>query len=325
MSQQIGGPARYQKPEESGMSHAEPTARTMTALLRNAASVDAQEAKSRCCAAAGITALAHSTTEARTPHEKLRGAATPGAMLNAQGGLLAQHVLGNKAFLFLFRLLQLCQFLRRNVDGLRVSRKNICTSHHIFCVPLSKQPREYDALLERPSNNKKWLHHFLARKIYRINSFESHQLLFNGSHYLCFKCNVFRLHLSETLKQKATDSCCTTRHTEDKLNYNVLFSITNCDRILGLLIADVKCRANCCNATKSLKPCCSLLFQSKRIKHSKQCPSQGPYRNNAPNNPNTGEPHSRRHAEILHVLWLQAIKKNGACPFLDLPSTKEAA
>lgn len=96
MSQQIGGPARYQKPEESGMSHAEPIARTMTALLRNAASVDAQETKSRCCAAAGITVLAHSTTEARTPHEKLRGAATTGATLIAQSGPLAQLAQGYK-------------------------------------------------------------------------------------------------------------------------------------------------------------------------------------------------------------------------------------
>ncbi|MCD9570144.1 hypothetical protein [Pseudomonas protegens] len=96
MRQQIYGPARYQKPEESGMPHAQPTARTMTALFRNAASVDAQKTKSLCCAAAGITALAHSTTEARIPHAKLRGAATPGATLNAQSGPLAQLVQGYK-------------------------------------------------------------------------------------------------------------------------------------------------------------------------------------------------------------------------------------
>ncbi|WP_434987418.1 hypothetical protein [Pseudomonas protegens] len=96
MSQQIEGPARYQKPEESGMPHAEPTARTMTALLRNADSVDTQKTKSLCCAAAGITALARSTTEMRTPHEKLRGAARPGATLNAQIGPLAQLAQGCK-------------------------------------------------------------------------------------------------------------------------------------------------------------------------------------------------------------------------------------
>ncbi|BAO62946.1 hypothetical protein PPC_3599 [Pseudomonas protegens Cab57] len=96
MSQQIDEPARYQKPEESGVPHAQPTAQAMTALLRNAASVDAQKTKSFCCVAAGITALACNTTEARTPHEKLRGAATPGATLNAQSGPLAQLAQGYK-------------------------------------------------------------------------------------------------------------------------------------------------------------------------------------------------------------------------------------
>ncbi|WP_430445002.1 MAG: hypothetical protein ACQZ2J_28145 [Pseudomonas piscis] len=96
MSQQIEGPARYQKPEESGMPHAQPTAQAMTALLRNAASVDAQKTKSLCCAAAGITALTHNTTEAHIPHEKLRGAATTGATLNAQSGPLAQPAQGYK-------------------------------------------------------------------------------------------------------------------------------------------------------------------------------------------------------------------------------------
>ncbi|MFS1287506.1 hypothetical protein ACLRDI_07280 [Pseudomonas piscis] len=96
MSQQIEGPARYQKPEESGMPHAQPTAQAMTALLRNAASVNTQKTKSLCCAAAGITALAHNTTGARIPHEKLRGAAVPGATLNAQSGPLAQLAQGYK-------------------------------------------------------------------------------------------------------------------------------------------------------------------------------------------------------------------------------------
>lgn len=96
MSQQMDGPTRYQKPEESGMPHAQPTAQVMTALLRNAASVDAQKTKSLCCVAAGITALARSTTEVRIPHAKLRGAATLGATLNAQSGPLAQLAQGYK-------------------------------------------------------------------------------------------------------------------------------------------------------------------------------------------------------------------------------------
>ncbi|MBP5123998.1 hypothetical protein HUS96_17220 [Pseudomonas protegens] len=78
------------------MPHAQPTDQAMTALLRNVSGVDAQKTKNLCCAAAGITALAHSNTEVRIPHEKLRGAATPGATLNAQSGPLAQLAQGYK-------------------------------------------------------------------------------------------------------------------------------------------------------------------------------------------------------------------------------------
>lgn len=94
MSQQMDGPARYQKPEESGMPHAQPTAQTMTALPCNVSGVDARKTKSLWCVAAGITALACTATEVRIPHEKLRGATTPEATLNAQSGPLAQLVVG---------------------------------------------------------------------------------------------------------------------------------------------------------------------------------------------------------------------------------------
>lgn len=57
-------------------------------------SLDAQETKSLCCAAAGITAPSSTTTEALTPQEKLREAASPDATLTAQNDLLAQPDLG---------------------------------------------------------------------------------------------------------------------------------------------------------------------------------------------------------------------------------------
>lgn len=66
----------------------------LPALLRATASVDAPVTNSLCCAAAGITALLQATAEPRTPHEKLRGAATPDATLIAQDRPLAQPVVG---------------------------------------------------------------------------------------------------------------------------------------------------------------------------------------------------------------------------------------
>lgn len=96
MSQQIDGPTHYQKPAESGMPHAQPTAQAVTALLRSAAIVDAQKTKILYCAAAGITALACSTIAARIPHKKLRRDASSGATLNAQSGPPAQLAQGCK-------------------------------------------------------------------------------------------------------------------------------------------------------------------------------------------------------------------------------------
>ncbi|MFK3971213.1 hypothetical protein ACI2KS_10850 [Pseudomonas sp. NPDC087358] len=58
-------------------------ARPDAALLPHIPKVDAQETKSLCCEAAGITALVRAADDARIPHEKLRRAATTEATLNA--------------------------------------------------------------------------------------------------------------------------------------------------------------------------------------------------------------------------------------------------
>jgi hypothetical protein len=67
---------------------------TLPALLRAAVSVDTLETNSLCCAAAGTIAPINASTEALTPHEKLRGAALADATLNASERLLAQLFLG---------------------------------------------------------------------------------------------------------------------------------------------------------------------------------------------------------------------------------------
>ena len=72
----------------------------LSALLRAVDSVDTPEAKSLCCAAAGITASISAPTEALIPHEKLREAATPDATLIAQDRPPAQPVEGYKPLLY---------------------------------------------------------------------------------------------------------------------------------------------------------------------------------------------------------------------------------
>ena len=70
------------------------TTQASIALLRNANGVDAPEANSLCCAAAGIIAPLSATAGAPLPHEKLREAATAGATLIAQNRPTAQPVVG---------------------------------------------------------------------------------------------------------------------------------------------------------------------------------------------------------------------------------------
>lgn len=76
------------------MNHSLTLNRSQTALLRNSYCITAQEKKSLCCAAAGITALCRSTTEVLVPHEKLREAATTDTTLIAEDRPLAQPAQG---------------------------------------------------------------------------------------------------------------------------------------------------------------------------------------------------------------------------------------
>jgi hypothetical protein len=77
------GPTLYRISEQSG-EQSRVRARMSTALLCDSTRVDAQEINSLCCAAAGINAFPQAATEAFTPQEKLRRAATPNATLIAQ-------------------------------------------------------------------------------------------------------------------------------------------------------------------------------------------------------------------------------------------------
>lgn len=93
-----GEPTRNRTSEESGMQKDQHNTQSTTALLCEEASVDTLETNSLCCAAAGIIAPLSSTTEALTPHEKLREAATPNAALIAQNCPPAQPVVGYTQF-----------------------------------------------------------------------------------------------------------------------------------------------------------------------------------------------------------------------------------
>lgn len=85
---------KVETPEESGMQAEQIRRQSEAALLCNASSIATPVNSSLCCAAAGITALRSSSTEALIPHQKLREAAAPDATLIAQTRPPAQLVEG---------------------------------------------------------------------------------------------------------------------------------------------------------------------------------------------------------------------------------------
>jgi hypothetical protein len=124
------GPTGKQTSEESGMKIEQHTTETSTALLRNVGMVDAQETKSLCCAAAGITKLFRATAEALIPHEKLREAAPSNATLIARNRPLAQPAVGYTPPLS-------AQFVPNASDGQRLrtvepAAHQECSKHHQF-------------------------------------------------------------------------------------------------------------------------------------------------------------------------------------------------
>ncbi len=357
MSQQIEGPARYQKPEESGMPHAQPTAQTMTALLRNAASVDAQKTKSLCCAAAGITALARSTTEVRTPHEKLRGAATPGATLNAQSGPLAQLVLGYRTRCSplnfpaqsvdchsdmmptvikpMYRRqgvisgqLPVTQHFACSLGGRDCAHKvtdinKLLVSYHVGADYVRYQrikplPLGHVTILAIPAGGFSCLQ---TKTLARLMTLKERTV--------CKTILNFRLKLINRLdvsehggKQKAD---LLRNQSSSSSNDRVSTSLNFCSIFFGVKNRKSSSANDSQNRPDSLRPVSSFLHQAKSIQQNKQCPSQRSYSQKCPDNPYAGDFHFWRHAEFLHASWLPAIKKRSACPFQSLPSMKEAA
>lgn len=325
MSQQMDGPIRHQKPEESGTPHAQPTAQAMTALLRNAASVDAQKTKSLCCAAAGITALARNTTEVRTPHEKLRGAARPGATLNAQNGPLAQLVEGYKVELGAWIYLR-NTFLQTNNVGWEEAIDNI--------QPFYKTDSTIETTqVVRPDHSKK---------------IQNNEPSVIGA----FQQNLVRaadLQRAKTLKDVPHTSLCKRYarakgvrgfNSPGKQMLNFLDQASQLEAVRNFLLHLICFFASCLKSplpswngtsgqdgayrTNRLNPGRSIFLRIEVLQHDKERPPQSTCSQKRPSYPDTCKLHHRRNSQPLHNAWHPAIKKNGACQSLNASSMQEA-
>lgn len=331
------------------MTHSQSSIQAQTALLRHASGIDTLVKNSPCCAAAGITALARSSTEERIPHEKLRGAATPGATLNAQSGPLAQPMVGyqHQLQILMGDCSALLIILRTAVDSnSRTFRFMPVESSN----SLSRSPENVPAIIEliRVCMNlvalpvKTSLHATRHTESFR-DLLLSHKnrttdLYWKRSFQQVSKCVLHFLQSSQTDHVGSASGV-----SSDFMNGRISLICRMLGKIecinlflqsfLGLQLSfqlvrplsNHKSPNNCSYRTNRLYPSRSVFLGIKCVKQDKQCPSQYSYRHKNPNNPNASKPHIWRHGETLHALWLPAIKKNRACPFPGLASMKEAA
>lgn len=259
----------------------------LSALLRTADSVDTLATKSLCCAAAGIIATSNTTAEALIPHEKLRGAALADATLNAQERPLAQPVVGYTPLLMFDRQFHCSQLTSRDRDRLRVVREDSGTPHRIFICSIREQTGKDNTLIKSPPNHQEGLNHFWKRQIHRVDPLQSHQLCFYSSDNLRFKGDITGLNVSKIVKEQATYSCRTIRHATNKLKDHLVTLASSSHSIAGLFVANVKGCTYRRDASKRLKPCCSILLHVERLDHYKQRPAQSTNSKEKPYHPNT--------------------------------------
>lgn len=325
MSQHIEGPARYQKPEESGMPHAQHTAQTMTALLRNAASVNAQKTKSLCCAAAGITALASSTTEVRIPHEKLRGAALLGATLNAQIGPLAQPVEGYRGALGACTYLHNAVLQTDNV-GRKTIIDNVQPSYKIGTMTITTH-------VVRPDHSKK----IQDNQPSVIGAFE--QNLIRAANLQRAKTLKDVPHPS-FYKNYARTKGVRGFNSPGKQMLNFLDQASQLEAVRNFLLHLICFFASCLKSplpswngtsgqdgayrTNRLNPGRCIFLRIEVLQHDKERPPQRTCSQKRPSYPDTCKLHHRRNSQPLHNAWHPAIKKNGACQSFNASSMQEA-
>lgn len=326
MSHQMDGPARYQKPEESGMPHAQPTVRTMTALLRNAASVDTQKTKSLCCASAGTIQVFAVRMEKSSLTNKLPLSTQ---IVDCKGDILTtedesidhrQRILTRKVpsrqhltgcFGCRNRIHQMIE-MNQMVPRSHMSTTNVCQQS------IQPAPAGYMAM---PSILMRALYrcftHSLARH-WRFNVRNSKANPENLGSQFFIRLDVSKQRVNECI-QLVPNQC------RDSLKQSIGLRLALPSIFLRVKNRKSSSTNNSQNRPSSLRPVGSLLLSTKSIQHNKQCPSQRSYSQKCPDTPYAGDLHFWRHAEFLHASWLPAIKKRSACPFQSLPSMKEAA
>lgn len=290
------------------------------ALLRSASRVDAPVKNSLCCAAAGITALPSSTTEALIPHEKLRRAAHTEATLIAQHSPPAQPAQGYKA--------------HYNVVSCFTSGINPTSS--LF----SRDGSRLDVIDNKHGNATRF--RFL-NYLYAMKDISDRCTEFKPA-YSCFSArHLIELHLTHQVIAVAHRDLKPGDHTSvASIVAKVTAGITRyiCNeirdgkqfiqkltlRLLPSLICSLvlrtgygNCNDNRKDRTDSLHPCRRVLLGIKSIKQYKQSPPQSADSQKQPHHPYRGHDHKRWNVQPFHSTRHLTIKKSEILPSFIAP------
>ena len=302
------------------MKHVRNHTKSQAALLRSAGGVAAPVKNSLCCAAAGITALPSSTTEALIPHEKLRGAAHTEATLVAQDRPLAQPARGYKA---------------------QQNESSCCTSG-INPSPglFSSDGSSLDVIDNEYGNASRF------RFLNRLNAMEniSYRCTEFKPAYSCLSPrHLIELHLSHQIVAVAQRDLEPGNHTNIAgivskvtagINRYIRHKIRDDKqliqkltlRLLRSLISPLVLRTgygnrddNRKNRTDSLHPCRRVLLGIKSIKQYKQSPPQSADSQKQPHHPYRGHAHKRWNVQPFHSTRHLTIKKTEILPSFIAP------
>jgi hypothetical protein len=275
--------------------------RKPTALFRNAIDVAAQKIESLCCNAAGITETASAPADARIPHEKLRRAATNEVTLNAKTCPPAQPAqgyerLGNE------RLASdcLCEPII-SVGGATRCKLHV-NKDAKFQLALSGTLHGSDILqdiLHCSSEFKPGYRCFGSRNLTKRNFFEEVIAVPQGD----FK-SLNRTSIAGAMPQLGVGIL---RNRSDVGGHR-----SQLIQKLALRSTSHLCRSSVafvrhCNSSNDreygahgLHPSRRVPLRIKSLQHDKQCPTDDPGSQKAPDNPDAGNGHARRKFRPFH-------------------------
>ena len=319
------------------MKRGQNTTQPHAALLRNTSGIDTPVKNSLCCAAAGIFAPLSSTTEALTPHEKLREAASLEATLIAQNCSPAQPVLGHVASMrHCSRLFSRFGITRPTLKGnLRLCGfipVDTCNDFSCFLQFIATVFKLLNSARIATSNNFKSLFGPLG-SILSIRN-----MLLNNKDRVKRSCGKQRVPQAPQRISYCDNSSqpdhirrgngkrCGLNNSRIGFVCSILRKMKRIDFLLGFffspgpslqlmgVLSHRKSTHNCRDRTKSLDPGRSVFRYFKSFQQNEKHPSYRADSKPQPKQPHRGRSHVRWNLKLLHALSPNPLKRAARLP-----------